>query len=207
MNLIGISGVAKAGKDTFYQGLKDAYPDTKFFRFSVGDEIRHDLYHFIWDNFRKDVNALTPEEKEQFRPLLAWYGDIRRKQSNGQYFIRKFEDTINQYNDMDYTIVITDIRFKEFEFDEPDFIKKYGGTLFHLTRILPDGTEAQPANDLERLNDPKVKAIADRRIIWPTIENVMQEVSSPRFNQQIARLVKTLVPQQQTSTQTDHNLY
>jgi hypothetical protein len=198
MQIIGLAGVAKAGKDTFYQGLVKAYPQYKFARVSIGDLIRQDLKDFILTHTGINVWRATPEEKEQIRPLLAWYGDIKRKQTRGMYFLNQVFALLPQFKDVDY-VVITDVRFKEFEFDEPDWIQELNGKVIHIQRKLPDGTYAQPANNLEKENDPKVRDAADMTVSWPTLlptEDLIQSVSE---------IVKKLAPLSPKQIQTFRN--
>jgi hypothetical protein len=199
MQFIGLAGVAKAGKDTFYQGLVRAYPQYKFARVSVGDIIRNDLNDFILKHTGISVWNASPQEKEQIRPLLAWYGDIKRKQTKGMYFLDQiFALVSSQHKDVDYA-VLTDIRFKEFPFDEPDWIHNLNGKVIHIQRQLPDGTYAQPANDLERVNDPKVRDAADMTISWPTL------LPTDDLIQSVAEIVKKLEPLSPKLTQTFRN--
>lgn len=200
MKILGLTGVAKAGKDTFYKGLIQAYPDIRFTRLSVADIIRRQLDTFIFKETGINVLNCTPEEKEIVRPLLAWYGDVKRKQTQGRFFIDQIEAMLNLDNikNADY-LVITDIRFKEFTFDEPDWIHSKMGKVIHLTRILKDNTAAQPANELERINDPKMNDIADIRLGWPTL------LPADNFDELVARQVKTLVPLWMIATQTNRN--
>jgi len=185
MKFIGLSGVAKAGKDTFFQGLVAGYPEYTFTRLSVADIIREDISEFLYKQTGIDIFTCTPQEKEQVRPLLAWYGDFMRKRTKGMYFLQQL-DSILDIHKTDYA-VLTDLRFKEFEFDEPDWIRSKDGIVIHITRVLPDGTYAQPANELERVNDPKVHAIADHRVSWNTI------LPDVEFIKKIASITRTLV--------------
>lgn len=199
MKLIGLAGVAKAGKDTFFQALRRAYPQYKFARLSLGDQIRHDLADFCIDTTGINIFNPTSEEKEFIRPLMAWYGDAKRKLTKGRYFIDKVQVKIDSgyYSHADYGVV-TDIRFKEFEWDEPEWIKKEGGILIHIQRQLPDGSYTQPANDLERLNDPKLRNCADMTMSWPTLINT-DNILDP-----LANVIRRLDPLSSDSSQKHH---
>lgn len=209
MKIIGLTGVAKAGKDTFYRGLVSAYPNMHFARLSVGDIIRAKLCDFIFNETGITVWSCTPQEKELIRPILAWYGDVKRKQSQGRFFLDRIEEMceMDSVKKCDYA-VITDVRFKEFLFDEPDWIHSKSGTLIHIKRIIDnpnsfsptDGYSfAPPANDLERDNDPKVLEHSDIKVIWPTF------LPSENFDERVVQYVKNLEPLSLKPTQTIHS--
>ncbi len=171
MNIIGIAGVSRAGKDTLYQGLIDAYPDYSFTRLSIADFIRIELADFIINHTGISVWNSTPEEKEIYRPLMVWYGHTKRQQTQGKYFLDRLQEQLHTrsvYVNSDYC-VITDIRFKEFSFDEPDWIKSKNGKLIHLRRLDSNCNTILPNNELERKNDPALQQLADISITWPTI--------------------------------------
>jgi len=171
MKIIGISGVSRAGKDTLYQGLLDAYPEYTFTRLSIADFIRIELADFIINHTGISVWNSTPEEKEIYRPLMVWYGNIKRQQTQGKYFLDRLQEQLHTrsvYVNSDYC-VITDIRFKEFVFDEPDWVKSKGGTMIHLRRLDDTCTSIPPNNELESKNDPILYQLSDISITWPTI--------------------------------------
>lgn len=191
---LSLAGVAKAGKDTFFRGLVNAYPEYKFQRESIADIIRHDLVKFIHQHTGIDVFRCTPEEKEQVRPLLAWYGDIKRKRAGALYFLEQIEKRVlaeqEKYASVNGKgpdfIVITDSRFKEFQYDEPEWIHDRGGKIIHIERVLPDGRIAQPANELERINDPRIKAKSDLQVKWNTL------IPTITLDEEIAQEIKNL---------------
>jgi hypothetical protein len=170
--IIGLTGVAKCGKDTFFNAFESLHPDKKIVRLSIADIIRTELEKFVYDNTGIIIWDCSPKEKESIRPLMAWYGDFKRKQTEGQYFLDKLDQEIYTWYRNTDVIVITDIRFKEFEFDEPDWIKKYNGTLVHIQRMEPNGIFIKPANELEKKNDPILKQIANVKITWNTFLHV-----------------------------------
>jgi len=169
-------------------------------RLSIGDIIRAETSDFIYKATGINVWKCTPTEKEYIRPLLAWYGDVKRKQTNGMHFIDQLDDITKQSMDrnIDY-VVVTDIRFDEFEFDETDWIKYNNGILVHLQRKLPDGSILQPPNELERVNDPKLRDRADYKITWNTF------LDSGHFKDDVDNTIKLSGLLLQKQTQTHHN--
>jgi hypothetical protein len=167
--LIGISGVSRVGKDSFFQGLKAAYPNVNFGRLSVGDIIRKDVADFVFEATGIDVFDCTDEEKEITRPVLVWYGNVKRKQTQGRYFIDLLEEKRKEYavlTDVD-VLAVTDVRFCEYQYDEVHWIKE-NGFLIHLTRVLPDGRMLPPNNILESTNNELLKNAATYALHLPT---------------------------------------
>lgn len=188
--IIGLTGTAKSGKDTFFNAFKSLYPSKNIQRLSIADIIRKELDDFIYWNTGINIWNCSPKEKESIRPLMAWYGDFKRKQTEGHYFLHQLDNEIYALSSRELidAVVITDIRFKEFEIDESDWIKKYSGTLIHIQRKLPNGELVMPVNDLEKLNDPILQNLADWKICWDTF------IADPykNLNQSAQDIIKTL---------------
>lgn len=185
--LIALGGVARAGKDTFYQTLARLRPGA--IRISIGDVIREDCKRFIKGSTSINVHKCTDEEKEIIRPILVGYGISLRKLTSGGYFRTALDELMRDIKESpkwnkDSYFVMTDLRFAEYEFDEPEWIKCHNGVMIHISRIMsyiegeeddhgrfnwfnqPKPKYLQPANDTERENDPKIKAKADFVVEW-----------------------------------------
>lgn len=176
--VIGLGGVARAGKDTFaailtYK-LQQAGKSVK--RVAFADPLKAQVEDFLVKNLGVTAFTPVPEEKLLIRPMLVWYGDAQRKRTNGRYWIDLAKKTIEESNH-DYYI-ITDVRYDAYEKDELYFLKnEVNGTLCHISKYKLIRTEddrsiniqkefVQPANDHEALNDPKIKAAAHHTIEW-----------------------------------------
>ncbi len=173
MKRIFVSGVARSGKNEF------AKQATKFFNlkglkckeFALANQLKHEIDSLAYYNFGIDIFDCTPEEKEIIRPIMVAYGCAKRKVSKGKYWVNFVENQLQyeeENTDTDIAI-ITDIRFAEYEDDEA-FWACQTGNLIHITRILPSGEILQPANEEERVNDPKVYPFAKYTSIIPTME-------------------------------------
>ena len=185
--VIGVGGVARAGKNLFcdllVKQLKQQYAlEAK--HFALAYELKCDCRDFIRDKFNIDVFTENTEEKKIFRDMLVWYGDAKRKQSNGRYWINKLDMRIEAEfasgtPPIDVAI-ISDIRYDFYEQDEVDWIKKEkNGPFIHVSKYIMsylhihDDTLSKdftrPANEHERVNDPKLQKKADYLLQWEDI--------------------------------------
>lgn len=167
MKIFGISGFASSGKDTFFTESAE-YLQSKgkiCRRLSFADELKSEVFNFCMDHYGISPFTNNREEKELIRTLLISHGTIKRSQSNGTYWIDKLKANLLNVSFADY-VFITDVRFKEFEYDESDFIKSIGGKLIYLSRsdrdIKPVGAEDE--------NCKVIKEISDYNIALPTLK-------------------------------------
>lgn len=179
MKIIGVSGVARSGKDSFSDCLVDELKSNGFTaeRFALADELKKKMQDFLFREFSINILFSPPEQKELVRPLLVEFGKIKRKISNGRYWTSILEQNLkNKNGNLDFAI-ISDIRYKEYDFDEVDWIKSMGGKLVHVSRTLKDGSLVPPPNSEEEKNDPLMQEHADYKINWITDEtlNVVKE--------------------------------
>jgi len=193
--VIGVGGVARAGKNLFcdllVKQLKQKY-NLHAQHFALAYELKMDCRMFVHANLNIDVFTENSEEKKMFRDMLVWYGDAKRKQTNGRYWIDKLDLRIGKEfawgtPPIDVAIV-SDIRYDYYENDEVDWIRKEkNGPLIHVSkftygfptdgRVVKVGGEAvnktkiftDPANSHEALNDPKLQKKADYLLQWEDI--------------------------------------
>lgn len=192
-NIIGISGVATAGKDTFasilINKLQAAEKTVK--RIALANALKSDMDAFCDKYFGFSAFTQNIEEKTLIRPGLVWYGDAQRKRTNGRYWI----DIVNKQvdvSDADFAI-ITDIRYSHYPKDEIDWVlKEKNGIVVHISQYLPklvspngEKVFVPPANDHESLNDPKVKAQASHRVEWERIPYSESLLSDPILNKHV----------------------
>lgn len=171
--VIGLSGVARAGKDTFALILENKFlaAGKTVEKISLAGPLKLDCQKFLHDTL--NISALTQvkEEKDLIRPLFVWYGDAQRKRTNGRYWIDKATTAIKR-STADVCI-ITDVRYDFYENDEVSWLKnEMKGLLCHVTRYHQVGASMQyvlPANSHEEANDPKVRAAADYSVVWKSV--------------------------------------
>jgi hypothetical protein len=161
MKIVGLTALARAGKDTTCQMLIEEFGKRGIIakRYALADRLKSEMSEFFLSNFGVNILTVDGETKEILRPLLVAYGFAKRKLSKGTYWTSLLKKEMDLDTTSDVAIV-TDIRYKEYDKDEVDWIKE-NGVLVHITRILEDGRELQPPNADEQRNDPIVKSHAD----------------------------------------------
>ncbi len=186
---LGLSGVATAGKDTFFKILKSLVEDDNLsvVRVSLADQLKEEIKDFSIKEFNIDPTNCEKDEKELIRPLLVEFGKMKRKATNGRYWIEKLNCKIQNISTSKKTLfVITDIRFCSYDKDEVHWIKEEKkGDLVHISQYTkvplcqyakkPSDIRSmkiykRPANEEEEKNDPLVKENAKYKIEWPRVE-------------------------------------
>lgn len=186
--MIGISGVAKSGKDTLYFLLKRKFKekynkDTR--RYALADSLKQDLRFFIINSFNIDLENLTPQEKELVRPIMVTYGKAKRSLTSGRHWISILEKEIESDNSV--IPIITDIRYCEYKDDECSWIlNEKNGFLIHVSRLLADGRLNPPANEEESLNDKILINKASFKLNWFTEPN--NEILYKTYNQELENI-------------------
>lgn len=161
--LIGISGAARSGKDTFCRVLSQMIPSIG--RYSFADDLKKDLSEFVWKNYGIDIFDMSQKEKNDIRPLMVFHGEYMRDQTEGLHWIEKVKNDIEK-NEDDISVV-TDVRFP----NEMNFFKENGGSLLYIERFDSRGGIIAPANLQEERNCPFLKKNADYVLRWDTTNN------------------------------------
>ena len=177
--MIGISGIAGAGKDLFCKLLLKKIQGT---RIALADPLKEETRGFILQKYAIDILKCSLEEKNKVRDLLVFYGGIKRYETKGQYWTDKAQKRADACKGVP---VVTDVRYAEYENDEVNWVKgKNKGVLIHLRKYCEietmDNSQVKriyfdPPNEDERRNDPKLIEKADYSIEWPHIENATTE--------------------------------
>ena len=180
--IIGLSGVAGAGKDLFYSLLEQSLPCVKA---SLADSLKRETSEWCKEHYGIDPLRCTREEKDIIRPFLVFHGVNKRHSSKGRHWIKRLELELNGIRSIRHiethvqkTVVITDIRYDEYEEDEVSWLKnEMKGILVHVSqyknvpRLNSEKREfVAPANSEEARNAPRLKENADYSIEWERIE-------------------------------------
>lgn len=197
--VIGLGGVARAGKDTFASILTNKLQQSgkSVKRVALADPLKSQVDDFLIKSIGISAFTQIPKEKLLIRPMLVWYGDAQRKQTNGRYWIDLAKKTIDESN-YDY-YVITDVRYDAYDKDELYFLKnEMNGILCHISKytiireksfgsITIEKKFVKPANDHEAENDPKIKAAANYLVEWPDEGEMTAEelILNPKLNEYV----------------------
>ena len=170
---IGISGVARVGKNLFCDIAGDILKE-EFGKssetFALATYLKRDCEQFLKEKLGLNVWSEVTEEKTIFRPFLIWYGGVKRSWSKGRCWIDMLDPEIrSSKSDICF---VSDVRFAKYANDEAYWIQsELSGKLIHLSRYkgypssgLRDYT--QPASADERENDPMLMRISDASLSW-----------------------------------------
>jgi len=168
--IIGICGVATVGKDTLFKIINSINPAIT--RLALADELKLDCDAFFRQKLGISAFTTDIKEKNLIRPLFVDYGDIKRKQSLGTYWTSLLQPKIEDCMSRGDIPCVTDIRYDEYQgVDELDWIKKNNGVLIHVSR-REQGVLIEPANDREKINNPRLMAAADYKLVWSTSSDI-----------------------------------
>ena len=171
-------------------------------KLSLADDLKEEAAEWTLEKYGIDCRTCSREDKEVVRPLLVFHGTVRRGQTKGRYWIDKLDKKIKNLKlDDGEVLVITDIRYCQYEEDEVFWLKnELGGTLVHLTSFIKAGSslhsppviiEKSPANDAEKSNDPKLKEAADYPVRWEFLDGTQDEIDNTLTDRHIKHFVNS----------------
>lgn len=168
--VIGVSGSARSGKDTFYLLLKEKLEPLGFncIRTAFADKLKLDIKPLILQEFSIDIDNCTDKEKEVIRPFMVSYGTLARSLNEDHWIKRVQQKIFNEQLKPKTISVITDVRYP----NEQSFIKTNFKSFcnVHIERV---GTN--PANKEEKKYNPGLKKQADYLIYWKDFNNSIEE--------------------------------
>ena len=192
--VVGLSGVAGAGKDLFFKLLSKKLNCQKF---SLADALKAEVAPFCFDQYGVHPLTCSREQKDSIRPFLVFHGSFKRNLTNGRHWIEELNKKINKNNLTNSIVVITDIRYDDYPKDEVHWLKKeLGGLLVHVSMYeeTPSlcGSHCKyfkrPINEEEGRNDPKIKAQADYAVEWKKVKGDVHKQLEPYIDGFIAWL-------------------
>jgi hypothetical protein len=160
--IIGISGYARSGKDTFGLSLQRILKSFKIESNinAFANILKLDIDEFLLQKFKISAFTKNDAEKALIRPMLVAYGESKRNQ-DPDYWIKQIEKNIK--NNL---TIITDVRYE----NEAKWLLDKGGFLIHVTRQKNDDSYIEAPNAQEAENNPKVSKLASLKITWKTVE-------------------------------------
>lgn len=161
--MIGISGLARAGKDTLAKNLAyiiNSELGLQVKVLSFADRIKWQMRDVIFDNYNISAYTEDTEEKQIIRDILVSHGETMKKIYGETIWADLIIEDIKNSKDKFFPI-ISDVRF-DFEAKR---VKENDGLVVHISKI---GNE--PPNEIEAKNDPLVQKVADICHSWPEYE-------------------------------------
>ncbi len=159
--LIGITGFARSGKDTFYE-LSSRYlesVDKKSKRFAFADVLKSECDEITVKHTGISCFTSNDEEKFLIRPLLVAYGTHLRRQLNPNCWIDGIKDQVRSSLGDGDVVFITDVRFK----NEVDWVIAEGGQVVSIER---EGIG--PANPDEDSQSKLIAPLVNHTLSWET---------------------------------------
>ncbi len=194
--VIGVSGMARAGKDTFVKIARKILKENGYTsdKLAFADALKSDIDEWLIEKYGISAWTDNTEEKNIIRSFLVAHGCGKRIQTQGKYWIDKIDDKIRSFiysasypqNTISkHVIFISDCRFP----NEVDWVhNKWNGWLIHLKKysfatyiqgceMTKDAVNTEikiydrAPNDEEAKNDPICEKNADYRL---ELENVIE---------------------------------
>lgn len=189
--IIGIAGVARAGKDTFAMLAKSSpeFVGKKTTAFAFADALKFNASKFLREFCNiPNLSLLNSEQKADVRPFLVWYGCYMRR-IVPTYWVDQVAAKIAEDNDSDI-FLITDVRFQ----NEVEWVHQLSGRVIHIKRFQADPyltSLVPPANEEEAKNDPMVDESSDFHVRWPTVTDSNLQNLQPYTNKVIEEFIKS----------------
>jgi hypothetical protein len=166
VKIIGISGAARSGKDTFADCLIEVLSSMNIasHKMSFANQLKIEVKDFLQKTIGIDSFTQDDEEKKIIRPfLVTWGTEVRRKQNPNIWI-----DHVESQLDENKVNIITDVRFG----NEMDWLKDKGGYSVFVSRYLENGAMVEPANETESENNDILINRSDFQLSWTTVENL-----------------------------------
>lgn len=182
MKIIGISGLARSGKDSFYEFCKPLLDQRglKHRRMAFADELKEEANTILSKYVGISAFTEDSEEKKIIRPLLVTYGTHIRRKINPNCWIEKIQSKLRNLKKSNEVIFITDVRFK----NEIEWVHEEGGSSIHISR-----SGIIPPNEDEKKNNPILEKESNFRIKW----NNFDTEDMIKINNKVNEILKTIL--------------
>ena len=182
MKLFGICGLARCGKDSFYNFSKPFFDSAgkNHKRYAFADSLKKEADELL--SKYVGISAFTEKQKEKeiIRPFLVTYGTHVRRKLNPNCWVDKIRDDVSGDLNQNTYVFVTDVRFE----NEIDWIHEMGGEAIHITR---SGNIAPNQEELE--NDPILKRKSRNHIEWGNFENEDMSQISKKVNDLLSSIL------------------
>lgn len=164
--VIAVGCLARVGKDSLADLLKEKLESRGFsvIKYSLATPLKYECDEFFRLNYGISAFTEKDEDKNLIRPILVEVGRAHRKQTEGRYFTKLADEVIDK-QDADF-IIVPDLRFHFYDFDEFSWLKNRGGYFIYLDRITPNGNTYKAANSDEEENSKRLINVCDHYLYW-----------------------------------------
>lgn len=157
--MIGISGLARSGKDTLAKYLSEVILEDMGIQpkvYSFADKIKWHLRDVIFDQYKISAYTEDSEEKKIIRDILVCHGETMKKVHGKTVWADLLFKNLNETEIKNFPI-IPDVRF-DFEVK---YIQEKGGQVIHISKV-----GNLPPNKIEEENDPLCRGCVDLQHTW-----------------------------------------
>ena len=139
MKIIGISGLAGAGKDLFFELCKEELSKKNFnsCRVALADKLKEECKEACLELFDIDPLNCDRQQKDKIRDFLVFFGLTKRLETEGTHWtskanlkIKELSDNCSVHNVPNPVCFVTDIRYAKYPKDEHRWIKDQDGNIF-----------------------------------------------------------------------------
>lgn len=165
MKVIGISGVARSGKDTLGDQFISMLTDwgVKCQKISFANQLKEETDSFLKNTIGISSFTEDDDEKKIIRPFLVTWGTHVRRKLDPDVWIKSLADQLKE----DTVAIVCDVRFE----NELNWIKSVGGHSVYVNRIDLEGNLIQPANKDEQDNTVKLSDQCDHFFTWSSVSD------------------------------------
>lgn len=176
MKVLGCSGIARSGKDTFCAIAKNILSKNGIVakQYSFAAALKKEIEPFLRDVCKCDVWTTDTEIKTDIRDFLVWYGTTWWRKRDPKRWIRNVD--LDLKKDRPEIALVSDVRYP----NEAEWVHSLNGYLVHISAyrinsvqdsynmksVFPIKQYMEPPNEQERLNDPLVKGQSDYCLEW-----------------------------------------
>lgn len=177
--LLGVCGVARCGKDTFFSFASRELESAgiRCERVAFADALKEDLDFFLKDKLSISSFTTNDDEKALIRPIMVSYGKALREKTKGVYWINKIKEKVEENINNQICSIITDVRYS----NELEWI--HGHSRSETIYIERKGLS--PANKEEEENDWALRQLSRARISWETFGNENLSLCEPTVSKYI----------------------
>lgn len=208
IKVIGCSGYARSGKDTFCSIANDILNKNGIItlQYSFASALKKEVEPFLRDVCKCDVWTSDTEIKTDMRDFLVWYGTTWWRKRDPKRWIRNVDLQLKK--DKPQIALISDVRYP----NEAEWVHSYAGFLVHIsaykmqprvpTSSFDDGPGPEEPlvksplaapNEQERINDPKVKKCSDYCLEWELKGNSPTEATNNSYlRQEVLRALNSM---------------